>query len=113
MPSKVLQLVTGPIRLSGRLLQFSLTVAATPFRMLAPGKHRRDLVEQTRTPLPAYSCAQHETYPGMYSATDVQAMLGMVKEALRAKVMKPLASITAAACPQLAICRTSSLIDNS
>ena len=100
MPFRVLQLVTAPIRLSGRLLQFSLTVAATPFRMLAPGKHRRDLVGQAGPLLPACSCAQHEAHPGMYSATDVQAMLEMVKEALRAKVIQLLASITAAACPQ-------------
>lgn len=85
MPFRVLQLVTAPIRLSGRLLQFSLTVAATPFRMLAPGKHRKDLVKQAGPPVAAISSAQHEAHPGMYSAADVQAMLGMVKEALRAK----------------------------
>ena len=106
MRIRVLQLVTAPIRLSGRLLHFSLTVVAKPFRMLAPGKRRRDLVEPAGPPLPACSCAQHEAHPGMYSATDVQAMLGMVKEALRAKVMQLLASITAAAFPAWGVCRT-------
>ncbi len=100
MPFRILQLVTAPIRLSGRLLQFSLTVAATPFRMLAPGKHRKDLVEQAGPPVAAISSAQHEAHPGMYSAADVQAMLGMVKEALRAKVIQILASISGAAYSQ-------------
>ena len=108
MPFRVLQLVTAPIRLSGRLLQFSLTVAATPFRMLAPGKHRRDLVEQTGGPVPGCSCAQNETHPGMYSATDVQAMLGMVKEALRAKVIQIPCQHHSCNMSAMAMCRTPS-----